>query len=218
MTVNATTSANGTTSATATATSGTSSTDSSDRFLKMLVAQMKNQDPLNPMDNAEVTSQMAQINTVNGIDKLNTSIASLSANLMQSQVIQGASLVGHSVLTSGNSLNVDSTGVAQAAFELSSAATSVQVNVLDSGGNVIDTLDMGSQSAGLHGFTWQPASGASTTGVTFSVTAKAGGTALSANTYTKDSVDAVSTGSDNTMNLELHNSGTVAYNAVRAFS
>ena len=47
-------------------------TITSDRFLKLLVAQMQNQDPLNPMDNAQVTSQMAQINTVTGIDKLNT--------------------------------------------------------------------------------------------------------------------------------------------------
>ena len=48
------------------------SAGSEDRFLKLLVAQMQNQDPLNPMDNAQVTSQMAQINTVSGIDKLNT--------------------------------------------------------------------------------------------------------------------------------------------------
>ncbi|MEO7151273.1 MAG: flagellar hook capping FlgD N-terminal domain-containing protein, partial [Burkholderiaceae bacterium] len=51
---------------------------SADRFLKLLVAQMQNQDPLNPMDNAQVTSQMAQINTVNGIEKLNTTVQGLS--------------------------------------------------------------------------------------------------------------------------------------------
>ena len=47
---------------------------SSDRFLKLLVTQMQNQDPLNPMDNAQVTTQLAQISTVSGVDKLNTSI------------------------------------------------------------------------------------------------------------------------------------------------
>src|SRR6185295_9765523 len=60
-------------------------TMTSDRFLKLLVAQMKNQDPLNPMDNAQVTSQMAQINTVTGIDKLNSTVAGLSAQFMQMQ-------------------------------------------------------------------------------------------------------------------------------------
>src|SRR5678815_4078393 len=73
-------------------------TMTSDRFLKLLVAQMKNQDPLNPMDNAQVTSQMAQINTVTGIDKLNSTVAGLSAQFMQMQAMQGASLVGHDVI------------------------------------------------------------------------------------------------------------------------
>ncbi|WP_374590275.1 flagellar hook assembly protein FlgD [Aquabacterium sp.] len=208
----------GTTSGSSSSTSGTTSADSADRFLKLLVAQMKNQDPLNPMDNAQVTSQMAQINTVNGIEKLNTSLSSMSTNMLQSQILQGASLVGHSVLTTGNSLKVDSSGSAQAAFELTSAATSVQVNVLDSGGSVIDTMDLGAQDSGLHGFSWKPDSGVSTTGVTFSVTAKHGSTKLSATSYTKDQVDAVSTGSDNTLTLQLHNSGAMAYNKVRAIS
>ena len=47
-------------------------TAAADRFLKLLVTQMQNQDPLNPMDNAQITSQMAQISTVSGIEKLNT--------------------------------------------------------------------------------------------------------------------------------------------------
>jgi len=180
---------------------------------------MKNQDPLNPMDNAQMTSQIAQINTVNGIEKLNTSITTMSSNFLQSQVLQGASLVGHSVLTAGSDLNVDSTtGVAQAAFELGSKATSVTVNVLDSSGTVIDTMDLGAQDAGLHGFSWKPDTGVSTDGVTYAVVAKYGTTKLTATNYTKDQVDAVSTGANNALTLELHNSGSIAYNKVRAFS
>ena len=82
----------GTTTA-GTSTSGTSDAGSADRFLKLLVAQMQNQDPLNPMDNAQVTSQMAQINTVNGIEKLNTTVQGLSGQFMQMQAMQGAALV-----------------------------------------------------------------------------------------------------------------------------
>src|SRR5215216_2577416 len=74
----------------------------SDRFLKLLVAQMRNQDPLNPMDNAQVTSQMAQINTVTGIDKLNATVQGLSGQFMQLQALQGASLVGHDVIVAGS--------------------------------------------------------------------------------------------------------------------
>jgi flagellar basal-body rod modification protein FlgD len=82
---------------------------SADTFLKLLVAQMKNQDPLNPMDNAQVTSQMAQINTVTGINALNTTVQSLSSQFTQMQALQGASLVGHSVILPGNMLTIDPT-------------------------------------------------------------------------------------------------------------
>ena len=68
--------------------------DGTDRFLKLLVTQMRNQDPLNPMDNAQVTSQLAQINTVTGIERLNESIKGMSGQMFQSQALQGASLIG----------------------------------------------------------------------------------------------------------------------------
>src|SRR4051812_49353130 len=73
-------------------------TEASDRFMKLLVAQMKNQDPLNPMDNAQVTSQMAQISTVTGIDKLNSSVQGLSTQFIQMQALQSAALVGSDVI------------------------------------------------------------------------------------------------------------------------
>ena len=114
MAVNATSSTSDVYVASAPASSAASdATMTSDRFLKLLVAQMKNQDPLNPMDNAQVTSQMAQINTVTGIDKLNTTVAGLSAQFMQMQAMQGASLVGHDVIVAGNKLDIDPVTMAQ---------------------------------------------------------------------------------------------------------
>src|SRR5882672_589140 len=84
----------------------TNAANASDRFLKLLVAQMQNQDPLNPMDNAQVTSQMAQINTVTGIEKLNTAVDGLSSQFAQLQAMQGASLVGRDVIVPGNKLDI----------------------------------------------------------------------------------------------------------------
>jgi len=77
-----------TNAATPSRTATTSAADQQDRFMKLLVAQMKNQDPLNPMDNAQMTSQIAQINTVAGIEKLNTTMESLVAafHALQSQL------------------------------------------------------------------------------------------------------------------------------------
>jgi flagellar basal-body rod modification protein FlgD len=95
---------------------------SADRFLKLLVTQLKNQDPLNPMDNAQITSQMAQINTVSGIDKLNTTVASLGTQMLQSQALQGAALVGHDVTIVGDGLSI-SGGVGVAGFELAACRT-----------------------------------------------------------------------------------------------
>src|SRR6186713_3264793 len=111
------------------ASAASDATMTSDRFLKLLVAQMKNQDPLNPMDNAQVTSQMAQINTVTGIDKLNTTVQGLSTQFMQLQAVQGASLVGRDVVVPGNTLQIDD-GTGEGGFELAGPADQVKVEIL----------------------------------------------------------------------------------------
>ena len=72
--------------------------DPQERFLKLLVTQMQNQDPLSPMDNAEVTSQLAQISTVNGIEKLNGTLEQLVANSDAKRSLEAATMIGRSVL------------------------------------------------------------------------------------------------------------------------
>ena len=73
-----------------------------DRFLKLLVAQLNNQDPMNPLDNAQMTSQIAQINTVTGIQQLNQTMESMSAQFNSLQVMQGTALIGRNVMTEGS--------------------------------------------------------------------------------------------------------------------
>ncbi len=125
---------------------------------------MQNQDPLNPMDNAQVTSQMAQINTVSGIEKLNLTVQGLSSQFAQLQALQGASLVGHDVVVPGNTLQVADDASAQAGFELAGPADQVKVEVLAPSGQVVDTLNLGAQTAGVHSFDWHAGANASTTG------------------------------------------------------
>jgi len=190
----------------------------SDRFLRLLVAQMRNQDPLNPMDNAQVTSQMAQINTVTGIDKLNATVQSLSGQFMQMQALQGASLVGRDVIVAGNKLSVDAeSGVGQGGFELANAADAVKVEILGPSGAVVQTLNLGAEGAGLHSFDWPSGSASSTSGLTFRVSATSGGVATTVTPLMRDRVDAIST-SGTSFNLELESSGTVPYSAVKAFN
>ncbi|WP_290874348.1 flagellar hook capping FlgD N-terminal domain-containing protein [Aquabacterium sp.] len=219
----ATTSA-ATSSAAATAASVTAATtkagttnEASDRFLKLLVTQMQNQDPLNPMDNAQVTSQMAQIQTVTGVEKLNTTMTDLGANLTQMQMLQGAGLVGHNVWLEGNQLTVNDQGVASGGFDLASSAGAVHIDILNKAGKVIDSIDQSAVAAGRQGFTWTAPSDIDTTGLSFKVTATTGKTAVGSTSLMQDRVNAVST-QNGALTLELANKGSVAYSTVKAVS
>ncbi|AWI52980.1 flagellar biosynthesis protein FlgD [Aquabacterium olei] len=208
----------GATTTSGTGTSKTSSTtEASDRFLKLLVTQMQNQDPLNPMDNAQVTSQMAQIQTVTGIEKLNTTMTGLGTSLTQMQMLQGAGLVGRDVWLEGNQLAAGANGVAVGGYDLAAAAGTVRIDILSKEGKVIDSVNQSAVPAGRQGFSWTPPSGTDTTGMSFKVTATSGKTAVGSTTMMLDHVNAVST-PNGTLTLELQNKGSVAYSAVKAVS
>ena len=187
-----------------------------DRFLKLLVAQMKNQDPLNPMDNAQVTSQMAQINTVSGIEKLNGTVEGLNRQFVQMQALQGAALVGRDVIVPGNKLDIVD-GMGQGGFELTSAADAVKVEVLNAGGHVIDTLQLGAQSAGRHSFDWNTSKAGTDTNLTFRITATSAAATLSSVSLMRDKVTAVSTAGDQ-LTLELERCGSTPYASIKAFN
>jgi flagellar basal-body rod modification protein FlgD len=205
-----------TTSTTSTSTTKKDDAGSEDRFLKLLVAQMQNQDPLNPMDNAQVTSQMAQISTVNGIEKLNTTVESLSGQFNQLQAMQSTSLVGRDVVVPGNRVDIND-GIGQGGFQLDSAADSVKIEILSSGGAVIDTLNLGAQSSGMSSFNWPADKKTNTDNLRFRVIARSGTNPVTNTPLMRDRVDAVST-AGNTIHLQLQNSGQVAYGDVRAFN
>jgi flagellar basal-body rod modification protein FlgD len=182
------------------AASSTSASDIQDRFLKLLVTQLKNQDPLNPMDNAQLTSQLSQISTVSGIEKLNTTMQSLSASFMSAQSLQSAGLIGHTVYTDGNSLAFNGSTPISGGVNLSQSADSVKVNIIGPSGNVVRQMDLGAHQAGLTAFQWDGLSdgGANVAAgnYTFQVTASSGGTAVPAATLMSGQVSSVLLGSD----------------------
>lgn len=205
------------TSSAATGNKSTSNADAQDRFLKLLVTQMQNQDPLNPMDNAQVTSQMAQINTVTGIEKLNTTMAGMSTSMASMQMLQGSSLVGRGVLYEGNQLFVNSEGKASAGYELEAAAGTVRIDVVNSSGTVVDSFTETGKAAGRQGFEWTPPAGTSTSGLKFQVTATTNGKAVKATPMMGSAVSAVNT-NNGALNLELANGSTIPYSQVKAVS
>ncbi len=200
----------------ASASASNSVSAASNQFLKLLVTQMQNQDPMNPMDNAQITSQLAQLSTVQGITDLNTTVSGLVSQLQSSQMMQSASLIGQNVLAQGSVLNLGSAGAA-GGVNLASAADQVSVNVLNSAGKVIRSLSLGSQPAGLAQFTWdgKDASGSAQAvgNFNFQVAATAAGTAVTATPYALAQVQSVSSGSSG-LNVQLSNLGTVGMNQI----
>jgi flagellar basal-body rod modification protein FlgD len=188
-----------------------------DRFLKLLVTQLKNQDPMNPMENAEMTMQLAQMSTVEGINKLNANMESLLAGYQAAQTLQATALLGHQVLTEGNVMSLVD-GQAVGAAELSAPADRVTVQVLGSAGQVLDTLEMGAQPAGEVRFAWD---GVAADGSAlpngqygFLVSAQAGGQAIAATPLALVQVSSVRM-QDGNVSLELGGIGQRTLGQVR---
>ncbi len=141
---------------------GSNASDLQSSFLTLLVAQLKNQDPTNPMQNNELTTQLAQISTVSGIEKLNTTLGSVSGQIDNSQSLQAASLIGHGVMIpgttilAGTSTTEGNTTTTTTPFgvELQQAADKVTATITDATGAVVRTIDIGELKAGVHTFTW----------------------------------------------------------------
>lgn len=157
-----------------------------DRFLKLLTTQLKNQDPLNPLDNAQMTSQMAQISTVNGIEKLNSTLSKLMSNSTDSQAMQAASILGHHVLVEGSGMTLPQDGQSLGAVDFPQAVDKATVTIKDANGLVVRTLQLGDQEAGLSEFVWDGKNDAGEAVAagrySFSVSAEQGGKSISAKT------------------------------------
>jgi flagellar basal-body rod modification protein FlgD len=180
------------------------------RFLTLLVAQLENQDPLNPMENAELTSQLSQMSTVQGIEKLNTTLSSLVDSLADTQAIQASTLIGKTVLVPGSSLSLNN-GEAFAGVNLASAADTVTVTVYDASENLVQTQSLGRAEAGQLLFSWdgQSASGETLAdgSYSFKVTASQGGVDVSAETMQLGMVSALTRLTDGTFVLDLGTMG-----------
>ncbi len=206
------------TSATATTTAGTTgianADASQDRFLKLLVAQLNNQDPMNPMDNAQMTSQIAQINTVTGIQQVNDTLKSMADQFASLQVLQGSSMVGRNILIEGSTLTVQD-GKAGAAIDLATGADTTKVEIISAGGQVLDTINLGALAAGRHSFEWDASAYAGTGAPSYRVVATSAGQPVTTTSLVRDKV--VSVGSENgAMLVQLLGHNPVGYASIKA--
>ncbi|QKJ86758.1 Flagellar basal-body rod modification protein FlgD [Paramixta manurensis] len=202
----------------ASAVSGSSAADLQSNFLTLLVAQLKNQDPTNPMDNNQLTTQLAQINTVSGIEQLNTTLGSISGQINSNQSLQASALLGHGVMVDGTQILAGKGQTTPFGVELATASTATSVTISDSTGKVVRTLDLGGLSAGVHSFSWD---GTLTDGstapdgkYTFSVTASQGADQLVAQPLNYALVNGVTTDASGAI-LDLGTMGTTSLDNIR---
>jgi flagellar basal-body rod modification protein FlgD len=199
--------------------SSASAAEQQDRFMKLLVAQMKNQDPLNPMDNAQMTSQIAQINTVGGLEKLNRTVEGLLSAFGGLQLQSAAQLPGRDVLVEGSAIAL-ADGAAAGGVELGWPADAVTVDILGADGQPVSTLQLGPRDAGVHGFRWdglasngEPATDGS---YRLRITATTQGQPVPLRPLAAARVNAVSPGDAGVM-LDLGSAGVRAWAEVKSF-
>ncbi|KJK26099.1 flagellar hook assembly protein FlgD [Cupriavidus sp. 2MCAB6] len=131
-----------------------SAADLQNNFLKMLVTQMNNQDPLNPMDNSQLTTQLAQISTVSGMQTMNATLNTLLGQVSASRAMDSAALIGKTVMVPGSATSVAGGVPGKIGVDLPATADAVTVQVLDKDGNTVRTIDMKGQVAGVHDIAW----------------------------------------------------------------
>lgn len=191
--------------------------EAENRFLTLLTEQLKNQDPLNPMDNAQMTSQLAQISTVNGIEKLNATLQTLLSGVTDTQAMQAASLVNHGVLVPGSSLTLSDKG-GIGGFELAAATDDTTLTIKDANGLVIRTMNLGALEAGVHPFVWDGKSDsgaqAATGNYTYSIATKTGTNTGTATALAYGLVQAVTRNSTG-MSLDVGTLGAFTLNDVK---
>ena len=217
MAVNSISSNTGVTAQTSASSATGSVDDAQSNFMKLLVAQMQNQDPMNPMDNAQMTSQMAQLNMVSGINQLNTTLSSALSSFQATQTMQASSLIGREVLVPSSTLQL-SAGQAKMGVDLAQSVDSLKLTVLDSAGQTLRSIDLGAKPAGLTQLAWDGATDAGAAAAdgsySFKLEALRNGQSVTATALSAAQVGGVSL-SNNNVRLSLPGLGEVALADVR---
>lgn len=193
------------------------------QFMTLLMAQLKNQDPTDPASNTETTAQLAQINTVSGIENLNATLKGITNQIDTTQQLQASSLAGHGVLVSGDRIAVSNTdkGVATTpfGFNLAAAAEKVTLQITNNSGEVVKSFDLGTQNAGMQSMTWDglDESGNAVTSGSYHavVSATSQGRPVNVAALNYAVVNGVlNTGNNGTIRLDLGTSGNATLNDV----
>lgn len=211
----------------------TSVASDKDTFLKLLVAQLTNQDPLNPVEDTEFITQLAQFTSVEELQKLNTGMEQLNASYLNSQITSAASLIGLEVIAGGTNISLKGassfkseedypTIIATPAYDMTSCILTVySTNADGSVGSIVYSAEMtGSWSAGgLHSIAWPGTNSAGTAMPDGSYTVSirgydANGAEVAVDLSSNGVVIGVETSSDGNHKLYLNDGRTVNFNEI----
>ncbi|MDP1707787.1 MAG: flagellar hook assembly protein FlgD [Gammaproteobacteria bacterium] len=192
-----------------------------EQFLKLMTAQLQNQNPTKPLDNAEFLSQIAQFSTVSGIQDLQTAFSKLADSLGSGQALQGASMVGRGVLAPGSYGNIlaPDTGLS-GAVDLATSTSNLTLAIYDAAGQLVRRLDLGQQASGLVSFGWDGTTdggeAAAPGRYRIQATTLIDGRAQGADTLIDARVESVTLGNNGQgLSLNLFGGNTIALSAVR---
>jgi len=132
----------------------TSTKDLTQNFMKMLTAQLRNQDPMNPTDSASMTTQLAQLNMVDGINQMKSTMTSLLTQIQSSDFMGYATSVGKNAMAPAKSMNFDGQTPINLGAQLSSDVLSVLATITDAQGKLVAKETLGAKSAGIANFSW----------------------------------------------------------------
>jgi flagellar basal-body rod modification protein FlgD len=124
------------------------------QFFELMVTQLKNQDPMKPMESGDFLGQIAQFSTVNGISELQQSFATLATSLQSNQALQASTMVGREVVFPADRFSLRSGELAGLSATLAEEASAVRVTITDPGGQVVRQEMLGRQPAGRVNYTW----------------------------------------------------------------
>ncbi len=130
-----------------------------DVFLKLVIAQLQNQDPMKPMENGAFLSQLAQFQSVTGIDDLRKSVDAMAGTFQSNQALQASSLVGRWVMVSSDQGSLWKDSGMAGSVEVPSSSSQVMVSIKDSSGQTIKQIDLGRQEKGVVNFSWDGGDG-----------------------------------------------------------
>jgi flagellar basal-body rod modification protein FlgD len=185
-----------------------------DAFMKLLVTQLKNQNPLSPQDNTQFVAQLAQFSSLEGIQNLNTTVNGLATGLQSSQALQASALVGRTVEVETDKAYLGTTGVVMGTMVLEDSTSALKLNVYNSSNELVWSKDLGTQDAGNLPFAWDGTlpNGQKLAAGNYRFEAVAAGkdkpTTLT--TYLGNNVNSVTMGTNGAVSLNVNNVGAVA--------